>query len=197
MTFKLGLTGSIGMGKSTTAKLLAEAGCEIWDADAAVHRLYSTGGRAVAPMQAAFPQAVENGQVSRERLKNIISADPTALKTIEAIVHPLLAQDRIDFVANATADILVFDVPLMFETGGDKRMDAVIVVSVPAETQRKRVMERGTMTTEQFETIRSKQMPDAEKRKRADYVLVTDTFEHAQAQVKDILADIRGKMTHA
>lgn len=197
MSFRLGLTGSIGMGKSTTARLFAEAGCAVWDADAAVHRLYSRGGAAVAPMQAAFPDAIVDGAVSRDRLKEIIGRDPAALKRIEQIVHPLVGQDRAVFIETATSDILVFDIPLLFETGGDARMDAVAVVSVDADTQRERVLARGTMTEDQFQTIRAKQMPDAEKRARADYVIVTDSMDHAQQQVQDVIADIRKRMKHA
>lgn len=197
MSFKLGLTGSIGMGKSTTAKLLADEGCDVWDADAAVHRLYAPGGLAVAPMQAVFPDVIVDGAVSRDRLKQIITADPSALKQIESIVHPLVGQDRADFIAQATADILVFDVPLMFETGGNANMDAVLVVSVPEDIQRQRVLDRGTMTEAQFETIKAKQMPDAEKRARADYVVITDTLDHAQAQVQAILAQIRKGLENA
>ena len=197
MSFKLGLTGSIGMGKSTTAKLLAQDGCAVWDADAAVHRLYAKGGKAVIPVQAAFPSAIVDGAVSREQLKQIIGADPSALKTIERIVHPLVGEDRADFIATASADILVFDVPLMFETGGDKNMDAVLVVSAPEDIQRDRVLARGTMTEEQFLSIKAKQMPDAEKRARADYVVVTDTLDHAQAQVRAVLAEIRKGLKNA
>ena len=197
MSFKLGLTGSIGMGKSTTAKLLAEEGCAIWDADAAVHRLYAPGGKAVAPMQAAFPDAIVDGAVSRDRLKQIILADSTALKTIETIVHPLVGADRADFIAQAQADILVFDVPLMFETGGNAAMDAVLVVSAPEDIQRERVLARGTMTEEQFLAIKSKQMPDPEKREKADFVVITDTLDHAKSQVQAILATIRKGLSHA
>jgi dephospho-CoA kinase len=191
MSFKLGLTGSIGMGKSTTAKLLAEEGCAIWDADAAVHRLYSSGGKAVAPMQALFPQAIVDGAVSRDQLKQIIQSDPLALKQIEAIVHTLVAEDRAEFIATADADVLVFDVPLLFETGGNQNMDAVLVVSAPEDIQRERVLARGTMTEAQFLAIKAKQMPDAEKRQRADFVVITDTLDHARAQVQDILEHIR------
>lgn len=197
MSFKLGLTGSIGMGKSTTASLLAEEGCAIWDADAAVHRLYAPGGKAVAPMQDLFPDAVVDGAVSRDQLRRIIQADPTALKQIEMIVHPLVGQDRAEFIVDTDADILVFDVPLMFETGGDQSMDAVLVVSAPEEVQRERVLARGTMTEAQFLAIKAKQMPDAEKRQRADFVVITDTLDHARAQVQDILKLIRKGMIHA
>ncbi len=197
MSFALGLTGSIGMGKSTTARLFAEEGCAVWDADAAVHRLYAPGGAAVDPMQAALPQAIVDGAVSRDRLKAIIAADPTALRTIEAIVHPLVAADRELFRQDATADIIVFDIPLLFETGGDSRMDAVACVSAPPEVQEERVMARGTMSREQFHKIRDKQMPDAEKRARSDYVIITDTLENARAQVRDVLSRIRAGLADA
>lgn len=197
MTFRLGLTGSIGMGKSTTSRIFSDLGCDVWDADAAVHRLYTEKGAAVAPMQAAFPDAIENGAVSRTALKRIIAEDPTALRRIEAIVHPLVAQDRAAFVASATSDILVFDIPLLFETGGDAAMDAVAVVTIDADTQRDRVLARGTMTEAQFEAIRAKQMPDAEKRARADFVIVTDTVEHARAQVQSVIRQIRERMADA
>ena len=195
--FKLGLTGSIGMGKSTTAAMFAELGCEIWDADAAVHRLYSSGGAAVAPMQAQFPQVVEDNTVSRAKLRILIANDPSALKSIEQIVHPLLGQDRSDFVKNAKSDILVYDIPLLFETGGDARMDAVACVWTAPEIQEQRVMERGTMSAEQFEVIRAKQLPADEKRDRADYVIVTDTIEHARTQVQNVLKSIRQRMSNA
>lgn len=197
MSFHLGLTGSIGMGKSTTAKLFAEEGCAVWDADAAVHRLYARGGAAVEPLRAAFPDAIIDEAVDRAALKRIMAADPTALPRIEAIVHPLVAEDRAAFKAAATSDILVFDIPLLFETGGDAAMDAVACVSVSPETQEARVLERGTMTPQQFEMIRSKQMPDAEKRARADYVIVTDTLDHARAQVQTIVRQIRERQTDA
>ncbi len=197
MSFRLGLTGSIGMGKSTTAAMFAEAGCAVWDADAAVHRLYAQGGAAVAPMAAAFPAAIEEGAVSRNRLKEIIAADASALTRIEEIVHPLLAEDRAAFAANAEAEILVYDIPLMFETGGEKRMDAVACVSVSPELQQKRVMDRGTMSLAQFEAIRAKQMPNDEKCARSDYVIITDTLEHARAQVQDIVTDVKRRMRDA
>jgi dephospho-CoA kinase len=195
--FLLGLTGSIGMGKSTTAAMFADAGCAVWDADAAVHRLYAKGGAAVPAFMDAFPEAVIEGEVSRPVLKTIIANDPTALKKIEAIVHPLVGQDRAAFLENARSDIVVLDIPLIFETGGNKRMDAVACVTVSAETQQERVMARGTMTLEQFENIRSKQMPNDEKCALSDYVIETDTLEHARAQVLAIIDDIKGKLTHA
>ena len=197
MTFKLGLTGSIGMGKSTTAKLFAENGCAVWDADAAVHRLYARGGAAVAPIGRVFPTAVKDGSVSRDRLKALIAEDPHDLETIESIVHPLVARDRAAFLAGTDADITVLDSPLLFETGGDAQMDATVCVTVSAEAQKDRVLARGTMTDDQFNAILSKQMPDEEKRARADFVIVTDTLEHARVQVQNILKDIRGRQNHA
>lgn len=197
MTFHLGLTGSIGMGKSTTAAMFAEQGCAVWDADAAVHRLYGMGGAAVAPMQMAFPDAVQDGVVSRAALKKIISRDSSALKRIESIVHPLVAQDRADFPETAQSDILVFDIPLLFETGGETSMDAVVCVSVPPDIQKQRVLARGTMTPAQFKHIRDTQMPNDEKCARSDYVIVTDTLDHARQQVQDIVQDIRKQMKDA
>ncbi|WP_298851386.1 dephospho-CoA kinase [uncultured Ruegeria sp.] len=197
MSFMLGLTGSIGMGKTTTAQMFVEEGCALWDADAAVHRLYSKGGAAVDPLEQEFPSAILDGAVSRDALKQIIAADSSALKTIEAIVHPLVAADRAEFRESATTDILVFDIPLLFETGGAKMMDAVACVSIPVSEQKRRVMERGTMTEAQFEQIRARQMPNDEKCARSDYVIVTDTLDHARAQVQDVVRQIRAGMAHA
>ncbi len=197
MSFLLGLTGSIGMGKSTTATLFVEAGCALWDADAAVHRLYGEGGAAVAPFAEAFPEAVEGSAVSRARLKEIIGRDPSALKRIEAIIHPLVGQDRAAFIADATEEIVVLDIPLLFETGGEARVDAVACVVIDEETQRARVMARGTMTEAQFEAIKVKQMPAAEKARRADFVIETDTLEHARAQVQAVVQEIRSRLADA
>lgn len=197
MSFKLGLTGSIGMGKSTTAQMFVDLGCALWDADAAVHRLYGVGGAAVGPMGDAFPRAIQDGAVSRAALRDIISDDPTALKQIEGIVHPLVARDRAQFMADADADILVFDIPLLFETGGDAAMDATACVFIADDVQEARVMARGTMTREQFLAIRAKQMPTDDKCARADYVIETDTLEHAWAQVQHIVTQIRGRAAHA
>ncbi|WP_171132680.1 MULTISPECIES: dephospho-CoA kinase [unclassified Ruegeria] len=197
MSFALGLTGSIGMGKSTTAQIFVEEGCALWDADAAVHRLYSKGGAAVEPMRNAFPAAVKDGAVDREVLKQIIAKDASALKQIEAIVHPLVAADRAAFRKTATADILLFDIPLLFETGGDALMDAVACVSVSPEEQKRRVLTRGTMTEAQFEQIRAKQMPNDEKATRSDFVIVTDTLDHARAQVQDVVRQIRAGLNNA
>ncbi|WP_158965094.1 dephospho-CoA kinase [Chachezhania sediminis] len=197
MSYVLGLTGSIGMGKSTTAQMFADEGCAVWDADAAVHRLYAKGGAAVEPMRAAFPNAIFDEQVSRQALKEIIEADPAALKAIEGIVHPLVGADRAQFRAETTADIVVVDVPLLFETGGDRHVDGVAVVSVDAATQKARVLARGTMTEAQFESIRAKQMADAIKRDRAHWVIPTHTQEEAREKVKMIVEEIREKLLHA
>lgn len=192
--FLLGLTGSIGMGKSTTAQMFAEHGCALWDADAAVHRLYAKGGVAVPALSRAFPEAVIDGAVSRPALKEIIGRDPTALKQIEVIVHPLVGQDRADFLAQTDADIVVLDIPLLFETGGDARVDATACVFTDDATQEARVLARGTMTRDQFLTIKAKQLPAAEKCARATYVIKTDTLEHAGAQVQNIVETIRRQL---
>jgi dephospho-CoA kinase len=197
MTYIIGLTGSIGMGKSTTAQMFADEGCALWDADAAVHRLYAPGGAAVAPMQAAFPEAVIDGAVSRDALKTILAKSPQALATIEQIVHPLVAQDRQAFIAATDADIVVLDIPLLFEGRGHRIVDTTVCVSVDAETQRARVLARGTMSEDQFEMIRAKQMPDAEKRALADHVVITDTLDHARDQVRAIVSEIREKLKNA
>lgn len=191
MNFLIGLTGSIGMGKSTTAKLFAAEGCALWDADAAVHRLYSAGGLAVRPVQDVFPDAIEDEAVSRAKLKEIIRGDKSAIDTIEMIVHPLVAKDRTEFLKDTSNDIVVLDIPLLFETGADAQMDATVCVSIDEATQKKRVMDRGQMSEGDFMTILAKQMPDAEKRAKADYVIITDTMEHAAAQVRTIVQGIR------
>lgn len=195
--FVLGLTGSIGMGKSTTARMFADAGCAVWDADAAVHRLYAKGGLAVPAFAMKFPDAVVDGAVSRDALKQIIAADPTALQRIEQIVHPLVALDRKAFLAALETDIAVLDIPLLFETGGETSVDAVACVIVPDRIQHARVMARGTMTEAQFHTIRAKQMPAVEKAARADYVIPTDTLEDARAQVDNVIKDIRKRLQNA
>ncbi|WP_299413864.1 dephospho-CoA kinase [uncultured Sulfitobacter sp.] len=191
--FVLGLTGSIGMGKSTTAQMFADQGCAVWDADAAVHRLYATGGAAVPAFEDSFSEAVIDGEISRAMLKEIIGRDATALKRIEAIVHPLVGQDRADFLAKADTDIVVLDIPLLFETGGDARVDATACVFTDDATQEARVLARGTMTREQFLGIKGKQLPAKEKCARATYVIETDTLEHARAQVQNIVQIIRSQ----
>lgn len=196
--FLLGLTGSIGMGKSTTAQLFADQGLPVWDADAAVHRLYDKGGAAIGPIGALHPAAIIDGAVSRDALKAWIGADPTALPQIEQIVHPLVAQDRADFIAVQDAGaIVVLDIPLLFETNAQDQMDAVVVVTAPADVQRARVLARGTMTEAQFETILAKQVPDAEKQTRADYIIETLTLEGARAAVHSVINDIKRAMADA
>lgn len=187
----IGLTGSIGMGKSTTAAMFADEGIPVWDADAAVHRLYAPGGAAVAPMTALHPEAILDGAVSRDRLKAWIARAPEALRRIEAVVHPLVAADRAAFVRDATAPVLLFDIPLLFETGADAGMDLTVVASTSAAEQRRRVLDRDGMSVEQFHRILQSQMPDAEKRARADVVIDTTTLDGARAQVRQVIEEVR------
>ncbi|WP_299139817.1 dephospho-CoA kinase [uncultured Tateyamaria sp.] len=190
MIIKLGLTGSIGMGKSTTAQMFRDAGCAVWDADAVVHQLYAPDGPAPALLDAAFPGVIRgDGHVDRDALRQIIADDPTALDRINAIVHPLVATDRAAFLDQAQG-LVVLDVPLLFETGLDAACDKVAVVSVNAETQRTRVLARGTMTETDLDHILSRQTPDADKRARADYVIDTSTLESARAKVSEIVAEL-------
>lgn len=191
--FLIGLTGSIGMGKSTTAAMFSDLGVPVWDADAAVHRLYGLNGAAVTPIGVICPSAILEGTVQREKLKQWIAKDPSALTQIEEIVHPLVAKDRADFISQAKADIVLLDVPLLFETGASAQMDAIVVVSASIEDQRRRVMDRANMTEAQFEAILAKQLPDAEKRKKADYVIETTSLENARKQVNSILNRIKGQ----
>ncbi len=195
--FRLGLTGSIGMGKSTTAAMFADAGIPVWDADAAVHRLYSPDGPAPKALESALPGTVAaDGHVNRDALRALVAEDPTVLDRINAIVHPMVAADRDTFLARQSGLVLL-DIPLLFETMLEDQCDAVVVVSVDSETQKARVLARGTMSEADFEAILSRQLPDAEKRARADYVIVTDTLEHARTQVQAVLDDIERRMTLA
>ncbi len=195
----VGLTGSIGMGKSTTARLFAEAGVPVYDADAAVHQLYAPGGAAVEPLEEEFGDVVVDGAIDRERLSAKVLGDPDAMKRLEAIVHPLVGASRVHFfekARDAGADIVVLDIPLLFETRGEAAMGAVVVVSAPAEMQRERVLARPGMTTEKFEAILARQVPDAEKRARADFVIDTSQgLEAARAQVNEVLKILRGGWT--
>ena len=191
----IGLTGSIGMGKSTTAAMFREAGVPVYDADAAVHDLYDVGGAAVGPVGEAFPGVVKDGAVDREALRQKVLGDPEALKRLNAIVHPLVGRDRVGFFQEAEAagaDMVVLDIPLLFETGGDANVDAVVVVSAPAEMQRERVLARPGMTPERLDAILAQQLADAEKRARAHFVVDTGHgLEPARAQVREIIATMR------
>lgn len=189
--FRLGLTGSIGMGKSTTAAMFAAEGLPIWDADAAVHRLYAADGAAFGPITRLCPAARAPQGIDRAALKSWISADPTALSQLEAIVHPLVAADRDAFIRDATADIVVLDIPLLFEKGTEAQMDATLLCTAPAELQKARVMARGTMTESQFRTILDRQMPDAEKRARASHIVETLSVDSTRAYVKALISHIR------
>lgn len=193
MSFRLGLTGSIGMGKSATAALFAERGYPVWDADRAVHHLYAANGAAVGPVAAAFPDALRDGAIDRVALKAALARDPAALKTLEAIVHPLVAADRAAFIAKAEDaghGLIVLDIPLLFETGAEAMLDGVAVVSTDAATQRARVLARPGMAAEALDLILARQMPDADKRARARWVIPTDTPEGAAAAVDAIISQI-------
>lgn len=193
----LGLTGSIGMGKSTTARLFAEAGAAVHDADEVVQRLYAPGGGAVGPVSAAFPGVLgDDGGVDRRKLSAMVTTDRVALARLEAIVHPLVTADREAFLETARAEgrnLVVLEVQLLFETGLDAQVDAVAVVSAPLDIQRARVMARPGMTEAKFEALLARQWPDAEKRARADFVIDTGRgLEAARAQVRDIVANLSG-----
>ena len=185
----LGLTGSIGMGKSTTAKLFAEAGVPVYDADATVHKIYE--GEAVPAIEAAFPGTTADGKVDRAKLAAKVVHDPAAMKQLEAIVHPMLRayhQKFLDDAERSGATVAVVDVPLLFETGGDKRVDAVVVVTTSPENQRERILARGTMTSEALDSILARQMPDEEKRGRADFIVDTSHgLDPVRERIRDIL----------
>jgi dephospho-CoA kinase len=187
----IGLTGSIGMGKSTTAKLFEEAGVPVYDADAAVHRLYE--GEAAPAIEAAFPGTTVDGRVDRTRLSAKVVHDPAAIKRLEQIVHPMLGASRQKFFDDAErsgAPVVVVDVPLLFETGGEKRVDAVVVVTTSPEVQRERILARDNMTGDKLNAILARQLPDAEKRERADFVVDTSHgLDPVRARIRDILAE--------
>ena len=188
----LGLTGSIGMGKSTTAKLFTEAGVPVYDADAAVHKIYE--GEAAPAIEAAFPGTTVDGRVDRAKLSAKVVHDQAAIKQLEQIVHPMLGASRQKFLEEAErsgAPVVVMDIPLLFETGGEKRVDAVVVVSTDAATQRERILARGTMTSEALDGILARQLPDAEKRQRADFVVDTSHgLDPVRTAIRDILAEV-------
>jgi dephospho-CoA kinase len=198
----IGLTGSIGMGKSATAALFAEAGAPVYDADAEVRRLYAPGGAAVDKVEAAFPGVVVDGSVDRGRLGERVLGDPEALARLNRIVHPLMGEARAEFFRQAResgAEVVVLDIPLLFETGGERSVDRVVVVSAPEALQRERVLARPGVTAAKFEAILAAQKPDAEKRAKADFVVDTSQgFDHARQQVSAILAALReeGEAAH-
>ena len=196
MTWLLGLTGSIGMGKSTTAQIFRDQGIPVWDADDCVHKLYALGGAAVAPIGELIPDAIVNGSVSREVLKSRISSDRSLLGLIEKIVHPLVAKDREDF-KKTVSDILVFDIPLLFETGAEAWLNSVLVVSAPEALQKERVLSRPGMTQEQFEFILSRQMSDKQKRSKADHIIETLSLEQTREDVTKLIKEIRSKLQDA
>jgi len=191
----LGLTGSIGMGKSATAAMFAEAGCPVYDADAEVHRLYAKGGAAVVPVEAAFPGVEEDGAINRAKLSAKVVGDHAAMDRLNGVVWPLLGANRREFFRKAEEDqvaIVVLDIPLLFETGGERNMDAVVVVSAPAEIQRQRVLAREDMNEAKLDAILARQMADAEKRAKAHFIVDTSLgFDAARAQVRDIIAQLK------
>ncbi|WP_420430215.1 dephospho-CoA kinase [Hyphobacterium sp.] len=195
--YKLGLTGSIGMGKSTTARMFANAGVPVFDSDAVVHQLYAPGGAAVAVVEETFPGVVKDGAISREKLSAMLSVDPSGFDRLNAIVHPLVAAARERFLANAAAaghELVVFDIPLLFETGGDALVDGILVVTAPAEVQRSRVLVRPGMTEGKFAQILERQTPDSEKRQRADFLIDTSQgLEAAQKAVDSVIAELSAR----
>ena len=196
MSFLLGLTGSIGMGKSTTADMFREAGVPVWDADATVAKLYGKGGAAVAPLSALNMGLIQNDAVDREALKNWVKTDPNALNRLESLIHPLVAADRAEFIDDhAEQSLIVCDIPLLYETGADQWLDAVLVVTTDAETQKARVMARAGMDPELFDQILARQMPSSEKIARADYVIETNSFEGARKAVHDLINDLTARAT--
>jgi dephospho-CoA kinase len=197
MMYRLGLTGSIGMGKSTTAKMFADEGVPIWDADAVVHKLYAPNGAAVQLVAKLFPDVVDGNAVSRPKLRAMIGRDPNVLDRLQGAVHPLVAEDRAQFLRDCDADLVLLDIPLLFETGADTTCDGIVVVTVPPDIQRTRVLARGEMNEAEFEMILSRQMSDAEKRARATWVVDTQTMDGARAAVQDIITTIRQRIAHA
>lgn len=189
--FRLGLTGSIGMGKSATAAMFAAEGIAVWDADRAVHRLYAPGGAAVGPVAALHRPAEQAGAINRDALRRWIASDAQALAQIEAVVHPLVAADRARFVGAAGSDLVVLDIPLLFESAAEDQLDATLVVTAPAAVQRARVLARPEMTEDLFQTLLAKQMPDREKRARATHLIETLSFDSVRACVRALIAYLR------
>lgn len=196
MSFLLGLTGSIGMGKSTTADMFREAGVPVWDADATVAKLYAKGGAAVTLLSALNMGLIQNDTVDRAALKNWVKTDPNALNWLESHIHPLVAADRAKFIDDhADQSLIVCDIPLLYETGADQWLDAVLVVTTDAQTQKARVMARAGMDPELFGQILVRQMPSSEKTARADYVIETNSFEGARKAVHDLINDLTARAT--
>ena len=188
---KIGLTGSVGMGKTTTAKVFEKLGCDVWDADETVHKLYSKGGKAVVEVAKLFPSSVEDGSISRSRLKALLKNEPKNLKELEEIVHPLILEDRQNFQKHTTSDVVVFDIPLLFETGADKEMDKTVCVFTSTKKQMERLKNRNTGYDDYYKQLISKQMPSNEKCDRADYVIETTSHTAVEKRVIEILDILR------
>jgi len=193
MTHLLGLTGSIGMGKSTTAQMFREEDIPVWDADATVHKLYAKGGAAVPAFERRLPDTIIDSAVSRDVLKVELAKSPSLIKTLEDIVHPLVAADRAAFLEKNTAPLVLFDIPLLFETNAQDWLSSVLVVTAPQHVQKARVMARGEMTEDLFNQILSRQMPDAEKRARADHVIETLTLDDTRMAVRNLITELTGQ----
>ena len=199
---KLGLTGSIGMGKSTTASMFSARGVPVYDADAAVHQVYAPGGAAVKAVSEAFPDVLDaQGGIDRSKLRERVVGDSEAMKRLEQIIHPIVSGLQVSFLektASQGAELIVLDVPLLYETGGDKRVDYVVVVTAPEDVQRERVLARGQLTPAQLGEILTRQLPDKEKRQRADFVIDTSLgLEYAEAQVNAVLRTLRSDVATA
>lgn len=191
MTYILGLTGSIGMGKSTTAQIFRDFDIPVWDADACVHELYTKDNNAIAEVANAFPNALINGKIDRPALSDYFKTDRSRLKELDAIVHPLVAKKRAEFIQeNANQDLIVLDIPLLFEVGRPKEISGVLVVTIDFEIQKSRVMMRPNMTEDWFEMVLSKQIPDAEKQTKADFVIETKSIDHVRSEVKKIIEKV-------
>ena len=188
---KIGLTGSVGMGKTTTAKVFEKLGCDVWDADETVHKLYSKGGKAVVEVAKLFPSSVEEGSISRSRLKALLKNEPKNLKELEEIVHPLILEDRQNFQKHTTSDVVVFDIPLLFETGADKEMDKTVCVFTSTKKQMERLKNRNKGYDDYYKQLISKQMPSNEKCDRADYVIETTSHTAVEKRVIEILDILR------
>ena len=188
---KIGLTGSIGMGKTTTAKVFEKLGCDVWDADRAVHELYSKGGKAVVKVAELFPSSVEDGSISRNRLKLLLKNEPENLKKLEEIVHPLILEDRKNFRKHTSSDVVVFEIPLLFETGADKEMDKTVCVFTSTKNQMERLKNRNQGHDDYYKVLMSKQMPSNEKCNLADYVIETTSHTAVEKRVIEILDILR------